>query len=177
MAPARSDDIVAPATLLNISKDELHAIIQREVTNATNTYRRQEIGGDTNEIPPSRKASPRGMAEYPENTYKQLQQTVYNKQRNTNFSDIEDLRAKLGTQGRTPARKSLAQPSYRERISTETALHQVTQKIEKALHNKQMALAVYLDISGAFSNTAVQCTQHDKCTSKKRRRAGDNQLD
>ena len=40
-------------------------------------------------------------------------------------------------------------------MSTETALHEATQIIERALNNKQMVLAVYLDISGAFSNTAV----------------------
>ena len=45
--------------------------------------------------------------------------------------------------------------SYREGISTETALHDVTQIIERALNKKQMVLAIYLDISGAFSNTAV----------------------
>ena len=45
--------------------------------------------------------------------------------------------------------------SYREGVSTETALHEATQIIERALNNKQMVLAVYLDISGAFSNTAV----------------------
>ena len=45
--------------------------------------------------------------------------------------------------------------SYREGVSTETALHEVTQKIEKALVKKHMVLAVYLDISGAFSNTAT----------------------
>ena len=45
--------------------------------------------------------------------------------------------------------------SYREGVSTETALHEVTQKIEKAFVKKHMVLAVYLDISGAFSNTAT----------------------
>ena len=45
--------------------------------------------------------------------------------------------------------------SYREGISTETALHDVTEKIERALSKKQMVLTVYMDISGAFSNTAV----------------------
>ena len=45
--------------------------------------------------------------------------------------------------------------SYREGISTETALHKVTYTIEKALANKQYAMAIFLDISGAFSNTAT----------------------
>ena len=45
--------------------------------------------------------------------------------------------------------------SYREGISTETALHDVTEKIERALSKKQMVLAVYMDFSGTFSNTAV----------------------
>ena len=40
-------------------------------------------------------------------------------------------------------------------MSTETALHKVTFNIEKALEVKQFALAVFLDISGAFSNAAI----------------------
>ena len=45
--------------------------------------------------------------------------------------------------------------SYKEGVSTETALHEVTKKIEWAFSNRQYALAVYLDISGAFSNTSA----------------------
>ena len=37
--------------------------------------------------------------------------------------------------------------SYREGVSTETALHKVA--------SKEYAMAVFLDISGAFSNTAT----------------------
>ena len=45
--------------------------------------------------------------------------------------------------------------SYREGVSTETALHRLTYQIEKALANKQFAIVIFLDISGAFSNTAI----------------------
>ena len=40
--------------------------------------------------------------------------------------------------------------SNREGVSTETA-----PQIEKALANKQFAMVIFLDISGAFSNTAI----------------------
>ena len=45
--------------------------------------------------------------------------------------------------------------SYREGASTETALHKVAIQIEKSLANKEYTMAVFLDISGAFSNTAT----------------------
>ena len=45
--------------------------------------------------------------------------------------------------------------SYREGVSTENALHELISKIEKAFNNKQYALVIFLDISGAFSNTAT----------------------
>ena len=45
--------------------------------------------------------------------------------------------------------------SYREGVSTETALHKVVYKIETALAHKEFAMAVFLDISGAFSNIAT----------------------
>ena len=44
--------------------------------------------------------------------------------------------------------------SYRTGVSTDTAIHVVVSNIEKAIHNKKFALAVFLDISGAFSNTS-----------------------
>ena len=39
-------------------------------------------------------------------------------------------------------------------MSTDTAIHRVVSDVEKALHNKKFALAVFLDISGAFSNSS-----------------------
>ena len=45
--------------------------------------------------------------------------------------------------------------SYKEGVSTENALHKVTYKIEKALSKNNYALAVFLDISGAFSNAKI----------------------
>ena len=45
--------------------------------------------------------------------------------------------------------------SYREGVSTETALHKAVVKIEQALDNKHYAIAIFLDISGAFSNTST----------------------
>ena len=44
--------------------------------------------------------------------------------------------------------------SYRTGVSTDTAIHRVVSDVEKALHNKKFALAVFLDISGAFSNSS-----------------------
>ena len=46
--------------------------------------------------------------------------------------------------------------SYREGHSTETALHILTNKIEQAFHKKDFTLAIFLDISGAFSNTSTK---------------------
>ena len=45
--------------------------------------------------------------------------------------------------------------SYREGISTENA-HRVLHKIENALANNEMAIVVFLDISGAFSDTSIE---------------------
>ena len=45
--------------------------------------------------------------------------------------------------------------SYKEGVSTENALHKVTYQIEKALSKNRYALAVFLDISGAFSNAKI----------------------
>ena len=42
--------------------------------------------------------------------------------------------------------------SYREGKSTEDALHKVIHKIEKSLSNKQVAVAMFLDIEAAFNN-------------------------
>ena len=46
--------------------------------------------------------------------------------------------------------------AYREGVSTESALHRIVYKIEKALAEKEFALAVFLDIDGAFSNTSTE---------------------
>ena len=46
--------------------------------------------------------------------------------------------------------------SYREGISTETALHRTISKIESTLSNNQIAIVVFLDISGAFSEASIQ---------------------
>ena len=45
--------------------------------------------------------------------------------------------------------------SYREGVSTETALHKVAIQTEKSLASKEYTMVVFLDISGAFSNTAT----------------------
>ena len=39
--------------------------------------------------------------------------------------------------------------------STDTALHVLVGKIEKALYNKEYALGVFLDIEGAFNNAST----------------------
>ena len=46
--------------------------------------------------------------------------------------------------------------SYQEGVSTETALHRLVHKIEAALDKKQFCMVVFLDISGAFSNTSTK---------------------
>ena len=51
---------------------------------------------------------------------------------------------------RTPFNDNLY--SYREGMSTETALHRLISRIEKALGDRETAIVVFLDISGAFSN-------------------------
>ena len=55
---------------------------------------------------------------------------------------------------REPLNKNLF--AYQEGMSTETALHKVTDEIEKALTNKEIVLAANLDISGAFNNTSTK---------------------
>ena len=42
------------------------------------------------------------------------------------------------------------QHAYRRGRSTETALHAVVSKIERSLHHKDVALAVFFDVEGAF---------------------------
>ena len=51
--------------------------------------------------------------------------------------------------------------SYNEGMSTETALHKVVHKIEKAMATDKFAVAVFLDISGAFSNTSIESLIRD----------------
>ena len=46
--------------------------------------------------------------------------------------------------------------SYREGVSTDTALHNVVSTIENAGNKRQFELVTFLDISGAFSNTATK---------------------
>merc|ERR1711872_320515 len=46
--------------------------------------------------------------------------------------------------------------SYREGVSTDTALHNVVSTIENAVNKRQFALVIFLDNSGAFSNTATK---------------------
>jgi hypothetical protein len=44
--------------------------------------------------------------------------------------------------------------AYRAGMSTETALFQVAQRLEKSLCHKEIALGAFLDIEGAFNNTS-----------------------
>ncbi|KAH8340300.1 hypothetical protein KR074_003096, partial [Drosophila pseudoananassae] len=46
-----------------------------------------------------------------------------------------------------------SQHAYRKGRSTETALHEITTFVEKALSDKEYALIAFLDIEGAFNNT------------------------
>ena len=46
--------------------------------------------------------------------------------------------------------------SYREGRSTENALHNAVHILEKAMANNNFAIAVFLDINGAFSNTSIE---------------------
>jgi hypothetical protein len=46
------------------------------------------------------------------------------------------------------------QHAYQTSNSTETALHQLMVRIEKALDQEETALGVFLDIEGAFNNTS-----------------------
>ena len=44
--------------------------------------------------------------------------------------------------------------AYRAGMSTDTALFQVVQRLEKSLNHKEIALGAFLDIEGAFDNTS-----------------------
>ena len=46
--------------------------------------------------------------------------------------------------------------SYQEGTSTETALHRTISKIESTLESNQIAIIIFLDISGAFSEASIQ---------------------
>ncbi|XP_059046427.1 uncharacterized protein LOC131842012 [Achroia grisella] len=48
------------------------------------------------------------------------------------------------------------QHAYRKGHSTETALLDLTDKVEKAIEEKQIALCSFLDIEGAFDNTPIE---------------------
>ena len=48
-----------------------------------------------------------------------------------------------------------AQFAFKQGYSTEAALHNVVYRLEKAVFNKQLALALFLDIEGAFSNVSL----------------------
>lgn len=49
--------------------------------------------------------------------------------------------------------------AYQPGKSTETAIHSLTSKIEKALESKNIALCAFIDISGAFDNTSHKAIQ------------------
>jgi hypothetical protein len=51
---------------------------------------------------------------------------------------------------------SVNQHAYLSGRSTDTALHHLISKIEKALSQKQSALCTFLDIDGAFNNTTIE---------------------
>jgi hypothetical protein len=46
--------------------------------------------------------------------------------------------------------------AYRAGMSTETALFQVVQRLEKCLEHKEIALGAFLNIEGAFDNTSFK---------------------
>jgi len=46
--------------------------------------------------------------------------------------------------------------AYRAGMSTETALFQVTHRLEKTLKHKEIAVGAFMDIGGAFDNTSFQ---------------------
>src|SRR3978361_1748000 len=48
------------------------------------------------------------------------------------------------------------QYAYRPGMSTETALHKLTKRLEKTLDCGEVALGAFLDIEGAFDNTTFQ---------------------
>jgi len=47
-----------------------------------------------------------------------------------------------------------SQNAYLAGKSTETALHNLVQRIERAINNKEYALGVFLDIEAAFNNAS-----------------------
>jgi len=49
----------------------------------------------------------------------------------------------------------LNQFAFKQGYSTDAALHSIVQRLEKAVFNKQLALALFLDIEGAFSNVSL----------------------
>jgi len=56
---------------------------------------------------------------------------------------------------RTELSHHLVSFTYMARKSTDTALHVLVGKIEKALYNKEYALGVFLDIEGAFNKAST----------------------
>lgn len=52
-----------------------------------------------------------------------------------------------------------SQHAYRAGRSTDTALYQLTSKIEEALDSKETALCAFLDIEGAFDNTSHKAVE------------------
>ena len=59
------------------------------------------------------------------------------------------------------------QHAYMAGKSTDTALHVLVGKIEKALYNKEYALSVFLDIEGAFNNECIHRLPLERFTFKK----------
>ena len=53
-----------------------------------------------------------------------------------------------------------SQLAFKQGYSTEAALHTAIQKLEKAVFNKQLALALFLDIEGAFSNVSLAAIRY-----------------
>ncbi len=47
------------------------------------------------------------------------------------------------------------QHAYQHAKSTETTLHTVVQRVEKAINANEFALATFLDIEGAFDATSI----------------------
>lgn len=59
--------------------------------------------------------------------------------------------------------------SYQKGKSTESALHHVTHKIEKAFVHKEIAIITFIDIEGAFNNsefTVIRSSMKKKSISK-----------
>jgi ribonuclease HI len=66
--------------------------------------------------------------------------------------DIRD-----GALTRTPLHER--QHAYRTGRSTESALHQMVSRVEKALEQREFALGVFFDIQGAFDNTPFEAVE------------------